>query len=118
MQKFLSQLFNLVFKLVLAAVGLVFAAFFLLATVVVLLSGFAKWALTGKKPAPFAAFTQFRQFRQRQKGSSSPFSRGSAGSFRPVPPIVSQADVMDVEMREIRVAAPARSDPADVKSQS
>ncbi len=117
MQNFFSQTLNFVFKLLLAAVGLVFAACFLLVAMAVLLFGFAKWAVTGKKPAPFAAFSQFRQFRQRQKGQFNPFSRDSRGSSRPVAPPGSQADVVDVEMREIRVSIPAKSDLADGKSQ-
>ena len=114
MQNIFSQIFNFVFKLLLAAVGLVFAASFLLVAAAMLLFGFGKWALTGKKPTPFAAFTQFRQFRQRPKGPLNPFSSRSS---RSVPPDVSQAEVVDVEMREIRVSPPARNDPADLKSQ-
>ena len=110
MQNFFSRLLNFVFKLVLAAFGLVFAACFLLAAVAMLLFGFGKWALTGKKPAPFAAFTQFRQFRQGQGTSFNPFSS------RPVAKNAPQGDVVDVEVCEVRASSAVKIDAVDVKS--
>ena len=111
MENFFIRVVNFVFKLLLAAIGLVFAACFLLVAVTMLLFGFAKWALTGKKPAPFAAFSQFRQFRQRQRASFNRFTT------KPVAKTAPQPDVVDVEMREVRVPIPARSDALDAKSQ-
>ena len=113
MQNFFSQILNFVFKLVMAVFGLIFAACFLLAASVLVVFGFVRWAVTGTKPAPFAAFSQFRQFRQRQRqgGSFSPFSR------RPVDKTASKSEVVDVEVREVRVASPAKNDSGDANSQ-
>ena len=118
MQNLFSQILSVFFKLVLAAFGLVFATCFLLAAVAMVLFGFVKWALTGKKPAPFAAYSQFRQFRQFRQDRNrpfNPFASETSGSSRPVVPTVLQADVVDVEMRQIRVSAPFKSNPADIK---
>ena len=112
MQNFFSQILNFVFKLVLAAFGLVFAACFLLAAIIMLLFGFAKWAVTGKKPAPFAAFTQFRQFSQGRSASFNPFSS------RPDVKTAPQGDVVDVEVREVQASSAVKIDVVDAKSQS
>ena len=105
MQKFFKWLLRFVLKLVLAALGLVFAVSMLLAALVMLMFGLAKWAVTGKKPAPFAAFSQFRQFRkfgqfgQFGSGQFKPYS--SASASRPAP----ESQIVDVVVREVKPAA-------------
>ena len=102
MQNFIGGFIRFIFKLVLAALGLVFAVSLLFAALVMLLLGLVKWAVTGKKPGPVVAFSQFRQFRS---GQFKPFAQSGA---RPQP----QGDVVDVEVRDV---TPNQSDVNDGK---
>ena len=103
MQNFIRSFVRFIFKLVLAAFGLVFAVSLLFAALVMLLVGLVKWAVTGKKPGPVVAFSQFRQFRS---GQFKPFSAQSDARHQP------HGDVVDVEVREVM---PKKSDANDGK---
>ena len=89
MQIFLSRLLRFIFKLLLAAFGLVFAISLLTAALVMALVGLVRWGITGKKPGPVVAFSQFRQFRA---GQLQPFSNK---------PAARSDDVVDVQVREV-----------------
>ena len=89
MEIFLSRVLRFVFKLLLAALGLVFAIGLLAAALVMLLVGLIRWGVTGKKPGPVVAFSQFRQFRA---GQLKPFSNRPADR---------SDDVVDVQVREV-----------------
>jgi len=89
MQNFIGGLFRFIIKLVLAALGLVFAVSLLLLALIVVVLSLLKGLITGKKPAPVAVFGKFQKF---APGGIWP------GNTRAAP----QADVVDVEVREVK----------------
>jgi len=93
MQNFISRLIRFTIKLVLAAIGLVFAMGLVVAALALMVLSLLKAWVTGKKPAAFVAFSQFRQFKNRA-GSSWP----SANKAEP------HGHVVDVEVREVKQA--------------
>ena len=97
MQNFISGFFRFVIKLVLAAFGLVFAIGLLTLALTVVLLSLLKSIITGKKPAPVAVFGRFQKF---APGGMWP------GNTAAEP----KADVVDVEVREVK-------EPADEKKQ-
>ena len=92
MQNFIGGLFRFIFKLTLAAVGLVFAVSLLLLALIVLVLSLVKAVITGKKPAPVAVFGKFQKF---SPGGMWP---GRAQAER-------KADVVDIEVREVKESA-------------
>jgi hypothetical protein len=97
MQNFIGGLFRFLIKLVLTAIGLVFAVGLVtLALMVVFLSLLAS-IFTGKKPAPVAVFGRFQKF-----APGGMWPRNTA--------VKPKADVVDVEVREV-------NNPADDKKQ-
>ena len=98
MQNIMNQLPGFFIKLVLAAFGLLFALCLLFTALVMLVVGLVRWALTGKKPAPFVAFQQFRQFRA---GRFPPFSMQAKSRHSGVDVGVGNGVVVDVEAREV-----------------
>ena len=82
-------------KLVLVALGLIFAISLLAAALIVLLVSWVKSLLTGRKPAPATVFGRFQRL--------SPYaiwpgaSRAEAEPQKP-----GMGEVVDVEAREIR----------------
>jgi len=92
MQNFISGLFRFIIKLVLAAFGLVLAVGLLLLALTVVVLSLLKGFITGKKPAPAAVFGRFQKF---APGSMWP------GNTRAEP----KADVVDVEVREVKEPA-------------
>ena len=62
MQNFIGGLFRFIFKLALAAFGLVFAVSLLILALIVLVLSVVKAVITGKKPAPLAVLGKFQKF--------------------------------------------------------
>ena len=91
MQNFISGLIRFIIKLVLAAFGLVFAISLLLVALVAVVFSLLKSLITWQKPAPFVVYSQFKQFRQGARGGW-PFAE------KPM----TQSDVVDVEVREVK----------------
>ena len=100
MQNFISGLFRFIIKLVLAAFGLVFAISLLLLALIVVVLSLLKALITGKKPAPVAVFGKFQKF---APGGVWP------SNTRKAP----QADVVDVEMREVKEPSSDKQLPRD-----
>ena len=90
----LGRLVRFVFKLVLAAFGLVFAVCLLAAALFVLVLSLLKALVTGKKPTAPLVFTRFQKF------SSTGMWRNPAD--RDAGKASKEGDVVDVEVREIR----------------
>ena len=81
-------------KLVLAALGLIFAVSLLAAALIVLLVSLVKSLLTGRKPAPSAVFGRFQRL--------SPYAIWPGASrAEAVPQKPGMGEVVDVEAREI-----------------
>ena len=89
MQNFISGLIRFIIKLILATFGLVFAVSLLLVALIVVVLSLLKALITGKKPASAMVFGKFQKF---APGGVWP------GNARPKP----QADVVDVEVREVK----------------
>lgn len=89
MQNFIGGFFRVVVKLVLAAFALVFAVSLLLLALIVVVMSLLRAFITGKKPAPAAVFSRFQKF---APGGMWP------SNTRPEP----KADVVDVEVREVK----------------
>ncbi len=89
MQNFIGGLFRFIIKLVLTVFGLLLALGLLLLALMVVVLSFLKALATGKKPAPVAVFGKFQTFRSGNLWS---------GNTRAAP----QADVVDVEVREVK----------------
>ena len=89
MPNFFSQLIRFTVKVVLAFLGVIFAISLLLAAVVLFSVSLLKWLFTGKKPAPFVIFGQFNRFR-------------SGGGWAKTAQTKQTADVVDVEVREVK----------------
>ncbi|MBX3608814.1 MAG: hypothetical protein KF871_02865 [Hydrogenophaga sp.] len=88
---FLGQLGRTVLRLALALAAAVFLMSLLVASLVVV-AGVSLWSLvTGRKPAPMVLFGRMRE---RSRQASQGVWRGQAGTAR-------QADVVDVEAREV-----------------
>ena len=92
MQNFIGGLFRFIFKLTLAAFGLVFAVSLLLLALIVLVLSVVKSVITGKKPAPLAVFGKFQKF------APGAMWQGNAQREH-------KADVVDVEVREVKGSA-------------
>ncbi len=101
MQNFISGLFRFIIKLVLAAFGLVFAVSLLLLALIVVVLSLLKALITGKKPAPVAVFGRFQKF---APGGMWP-------GHQRAPP---QADVLDVEVREVKEPSGDKPLPRDL----
>ncbi len=94
MTPFLNRCLGWVLKLVLAALGLIFAVSLLAAALIVLLVSLVKSLLTGRKPAPAAVFGRFQRL--------SPYTIWPAASGpEAVPQKPGMGEVVDVEAREI-----------------
>ena len=91
-----SAIVRTVFKLVLLAAALVFVLSLLCVALVSVLVMLLKALVTGRKPALVTSFTRFRQASRRFR-SGEWTTRARTGFGRPAP-----ADVMDVEVHEIR----------------
>lgn len=91
MQNLISGFFRFIIKLILAAFGLVFAISLVLVALIAVVFSLLKSLITWKKPAPFVVYSQFKQFRQGARGGW-PFASQSTP----------QADVVDVEAREVK----------------
>lgn len=82
-------------KLVVVALGLVFAISLLAAALIVLLVSWSKSLLTGRKPAPVAVFGRFQRLLPYTIWQGA--SRDEAQPQKP-----GMGEVVDVEAREIR----------------
>jgi hypothetical protein len=91
MQNFIGSLVRFIIKFVLAAFGLVLAVSLILLALVVVVLSLMKALITGKKPAPTVIFSKFQKF---APGGMWP------GHTRPNPN--PKADVLDVEVREVK----------------
>ena len=88
-----SRVFRFFLRLVFWLFAAVFAVSLLAASLVVIALGLLKALLTGKKPQAMA-FGRFQKF------SADAFWAGAAGT--PGRPATREADVVDVEVREVR----------------
>jgi hypothetical protein len=106
---FLNQFLNLIFgffiKLFIAAMALVFAVSLLAAALVYLAFASIRFLITGRKPAFAVVFSQLRQYRQSAADGVWP-----APGRRPEPKRAREADVVDVEVREIDEPRPDAGD--------
>ena len=95
-----GRFFHFVVKAVFLLSALTLALMLLLVGLVALIFSLLKAALTGKKPAPWAAFERYRQF-TAQRGWQQGAGPGGAASSTSSPrrPLM---DVTDVEVREVR----------------
>ena len=89
MQNFISRLIRLTLKLVLAALGLVFAISLLAAALLVIAVSLLKSLVTGKKPAPLMVFSRFRQY-------------APGGVWPGAAKAPNTSEVVDVEVREVQ----------------
>lgn len=92
MPSFISSVLRFALRLILWVFAAIFALSLLAAALVVMTLGLLKALITGKKPQPMV-FGRFQKF------SPDTFWPG-AGAPRPDP--AREADVVDVEVREIR----------------
>lgn len=103
----LHTLLRFLTKLVLAVFGLVFGIAVLAAALVLMLLGLVTslvtYLLTGKRPAPRMAFGRFAQFSARSRWAAH--SSRSAPSPRTAG--LPEAQVVDVEVREIQDVQPS-----------
>lgn len=92
---FVNKVFRFIFKLILAAFGLVFVVSLLAATVVIVVLSLLKALITGKKPPIAMIFSRFRSYSPKGvwPGRAGPESKNSP---------TKAGDVVDVEVREIR----------------
>ena len=95
MTDFVNKVFRFIFKLILAAFGLVFVVSLLAATVVIVVLSLFKALITGKKPPIAMIFNRFRSYSPQGKwpGRAGPESKNGP---------TKAGDVVDVEVREIR----------------
>lgn len=91
MPTFINRVFSFVLRLVLWAFAAIFAASLLLAGLVLLTLGMLRALITGQKPKPMM-FGRFQRFASPPVWSGSPRD----------PAARREADVVDVEVREIR----------------
>lgn len=89
MQNLIGSLIRFAIKLFLTAFGLVMAVSLLLLALIVVVLSLLKAFMTGKKPAPVVVFSRFQKF---APGGMWP------ANARPEP----KADVLDVEVREVK----------------
>ena len=94
MQNFISQLVRFAIKLILTVLGLVFAISLLMAALIVVLLSLLQSVITGKKPAPVVVFSKFQKF-------------ASGGIWPGAGKAQNTAEVVDVEVREVRADAKA-----------
>lgn len=92
MPHFTSRVFRFVLRLVFWLFAAIFAVSLLAASLIVIAVGLLKALLTGKKPQP-VVFGRF------QKVSPDAFWPGAGAPARPA---AREADVVDVEVREVR----------------
>ena len=95
MTNFVSGVFRLALKLVLAAFGLVFVVSLLAAALLVVVFSLLKSLLTGKKPAVAMTFNRFQQYSPKGMWPGSGGRDAPSGSAK-------VGDMVDVEVREIR----------------
>jgi len=89
---FISRIFRFALRLVFWLFAAVFAISLLVASLIVIALGLLKALLTGKKPQPIV-------FGRFQKVSPDAFWPGARTTGRPP---AREADVVDVEVREVR----------------
>jgi uncharacterized membrane protein len=89
MENMFASFFRSIIKLVLAAFALVFVVCLLLLALIVVLLSVLKAAITGKKPAPSVVFGNFQKF-------------APGGMWPGYTRTETKADVVDVEVREIK----------------
>ncbi len=93
MSSFPGQFLRFVLKLTLGLFAAVFAVSLLAAALVVLVLSLLKSLITGKKPAPAMAFGRFQKFSTQTIWPGARDDRAAKASA---------ADVVDVEVREIK----------------
>ena len=91
MSSFFRRVSNFSLRLILWLVAAVFALSLLFASLVLITLGLLKALLTGRKPQPMV-FARFQQFPRRATWPGA--APGKAGA--------TQAEIVDVEVREIR----------------
>jgi len=91
----LNEIFRFILKLVFGLSAAVLAVGLLLVALVAFALSLVSALITGRKPAPLAAFARFRAF--QQQGMWPP---GAAA--RQASPRAASGQVVDVEVREIR----------------
>ncbi|MES2980132.1 MAG: hypothetical protein V4731_17050 [Pseudomonadota bacterium] len=99
MQTFLNRLIQFVLRLVFWLSAAVLGAGLLVLALVLMAVSLLRWAITGRKPAPVMAFSAFRRFKEqtaRPQGAADLFRNRNA------PRQAQDAQVVDVEAREIR----------------
>lgn len=99
MSNVISSILRFILKLFLVAVAAIFAVSLLFALLVMVLVGWLKFLVTGRKPAPVMQFSRFQ-----------PFSPQDIWAGRPAADARKQSDIVDVEVREVPEASAARLD--------
>lgn len=95
MDNLIGSLFRFVLKLMLAAFAIVLGLSVLAAALIIMVLSVFKSLLTGKKPVPFVVFSRVRKF-----SAGTAWPGAAAREAQGVP--AKAADVVDVEVREIR----------------
>lgn len=90
----ISQILRFFLKLVLGLFAAVFAVSLLAAALIVVVLSLLKSLVTGRKPAPAVVFSRFQRF--------SPQGMWPGGTGRDAANAPRAADVVDVEVREVR----------------
>ena len=95
MTDFINRVFRFILKLVLAALGLVFAVSLLAAALVIVVLSLLKALMTGKKPVILTTSNRFKQYTPKGIWPGAARRQTQNGSAK-------AGDVVDVEVREIR----------------